>query len=59
MDEDELTPEMQEEYKHPTGCTCERFNWPPHSCPLAEEIHGDDSPCTCCPVCTINCEQDI
>lgn len=30
-----------------------------HTCPYAEEINGNDSPCNCCESCTSNCANDI
>jgi hypothetical protein len=32
---------------------------PPHECPFAAEIHGDDSLCECCDLCTQSCAMDI
>jgi hypothetical protein len=33
---------------------------PPHTCPFAEEIHGDsESKCNCCDDCTYQCAMDI
>ena len=31
----------------------------PHTCPFAEEIHGDNDTCICCDDCTRNCADDI
>ncbi len=39
--------------------TCTNAASPPHSCPLAEEIHGDNSLCTCCDSCTAACRVNI
>ncbi len=32
---------------------------PPHTCPYAEEIHGDEKLCNCCNSCTHQCAMDI
>ena len=31
----------------------------PHTCPLAQEIHGDDSLCNCCDECCQECANDV
>ncbi len=30
-----------------------------HPCPYAEDIYGDDTPCTCCEGCQRECADDI
>lgn len=30
-----------------------------HTCPFAEEIHGDTSLCNCCDICENECCQSI
>lgn len=30
-----------------------------HSCPLAEEVHGDTTPCNCCSTCSMNCHDCV
>lgn len=32
---------------------------PPHPCPFAQEIHGDDSTCRCCDGCINECAMDV
>ncbi len=42
------------------GCTCDMEIIEPHSCPYSEEIDEDyEFECTCCPVCTKNCQDSI
>lgn len=48
----------------PIKCTCKEEEasgdafW--HSCPFAEEIHGNTGEgCRCCPSCTYDCAMDI
>lgn len=31
----------------------------PHTCPFAEEIYGDETPCNCCESCCYECAMDI
>jgi hypothetical protein len=39
-------------------CTCNEEH-EEHTCPFAEEIHGSDALCTCCPECEDQCAMDI
>ena len=40
-------------------CTCKEGH-EEHTCPYAEEIHGDsETLCTCCPYCESNCADEI
>lgn len=31
----------------------------PHVCPYGDQIHGDDTLCTCCEACDHECANDI
>lgn len=47
---------MIEEEHH--GCGHEAIE--PHTCPFAEDIHGDsETLCTCCEACEHECLMDI
>ena len=42
------------------NCRCEKDEIEEHTCPFAEEIHGDyESLCTCCAECEHQCAMDI
>lgn len=40
-------------------CRCGAPGEPPHPCPYAEEISGNDTPCNCCHACASKCALDI
>jgi hypothetical protein len=40
-------------------CKCGAETAKKHPCPYAEEINGDDTPCTCCDECAHECAMDI
>lgn len=49
---------MRPKAKEVHGCSHEKDE--PHTCPFAEEIHGDNETlCTCCDECTYQCAMDI
>jgi hypothetical protein len=42
------------------GCTCDTEEHEAHPCPYEEEIHDNhEDHCTCCPVCTQHCREEI
>lgn len=40
-------------------CSCGAVGTEDHTCPYADELHGDTSTCNCCDNCTKNCADDI
>lgn len=40
-------------------CKCGAPGREPHACPYAEDVHNDDTPCTCCDDCMQECCDDI
>lgn len=35
---------------------CDHDDFPLHPCPYKQEVYGEDTLCTCCEVCTLECE---
>ena len=39
---------------------CDEYVTEPHTCPFAEDVHGDsDTLCACCAACESECMADI
>jgi len=52
---------IYKDYEKVNVCMCGKEGEPPHPCPYAEEIGGNDDPeyCTCCGECEHECCMDI
>lgn len=40
-------------------CTCDKYTYEEDYCPYAEEIHGEEQTCNCCPYCRNECAENI
>jgi hypothetical protein len=45
--------------EEPDKCSCGNDAEEEHTCPYAEELHGDETLCTCCYECQHQCAMDI
>lgn len=45
----ELVNDGGNDYGADKYCTCEKYYYPEHTCPLASEVHKNNDPCKCCP----------
>jgi len=43
----------------PIRCPHTESHRPPHSCPYAHDVNGDESECVCCEECATACSDDI
>lgn len=60
MNEDENHKHLIEIIKYGKCDCCANPGTDTHTCPYAEDIHGDSlSLCNCCHVCEGNCADDI